>query len=90
VSATVSVKEGEWEMLKEWMWDFKDYYNGISVLPYDGHVYIQAPFEEIDEQKFNEMSSVLRNIDLSNVVEYDDSTNLIDQAACAGGSCEIL
>ena len=90
VSATVSVKEGEWEMLKEWMWDFKDYYNGISVLPYDGHVYIQAPFEEIDEQKFNEMSSVLRNIDLSNVVEYDDSTNLIDQAACAGGSCEIV
>jgi len=31
----------------------------------------------------------LHNIDLSKVVEMDDNTTLKEQAACAGGACEI-
>ena len=31
--------------------DNKNTYNGLSVLPYDGGSYIQAPFEEITEEK---------------------------------------
>ena len=29
------------------------------------------------------------NVDLSGVVEMEDVTNLQDQAACAGGACEV-
>ena len=35
VSATVSLKTEEWETAGEWMWDNRDHYNGLSVLPYD-------------------------------------------------------
>jgi ribonucleoside-triphosphate reductase len=90
VSATVSIQEGEWEQVGQWMWDNKDTFNGLSVLPYFGGTYKQAPFEDITEEQFNEMAQHLHSIDLSKVVEFSDETALMDQAACAGGACEIV
>tara|TARA_R110002167_G_scaffold63557_9_gene179535 strand:+ start:1443 stop:3299 length:1857 start_codon:yes stop_codon:yes gene_type:complete len=89
VSATVSLKEEDWELAGEWMWDNKNHYNGLSVLPYDGGTYTQAPFEDITEEKYNEMMAVLTEIDLSQVVETDDETDLKGEIACAGGACEV-
>jgi ribonucleoside-diphosphate reductase alpha chain len=90
VSATVSIQEGEWEQVGQWMWDNKDTFNGLSVLPYFGGTYTQAPFEDITEEQFNEMAQHLHNIDLSKIIEFSDNTALMDQAACAGGACEIV
>ena len=90
VSATVSINENEWEQVGKWMWDNKDTFNGLSVLPYFGGTYKQAPFEDITEEQFNEMAQHLHNIDLSKIVEFTDDTALMDQAACAGGACEIV
>ena len=90
VSATISVKQNEWEKVGEWMWNNKDTFNGLSVLPYDNGSYTQAPFEDITEDKFLEMEKFLNNIDLTKVIEMADETNLQDQAACAGGACEIV
>ena len=89
ISATVSIKADEWESVGEWMWENKQFYNGLSVLPYDGGTYIQAPFEDCTKEKYEEMMKSLNNIDLSKVIELVDNTNLQDQAACAGGACEI-
>ena len=89
VSATISVREHEWDAVGKWMWDNKDYYNGLSVLPYDGGTYIQAPFETCTEEKYNELMKSLHNIDLSKIVELDDNTDLSGELACAGGACEI-
>ena len=89
ISATVSIKQDEWESVGEWMWENKSFYNGLSVLPYDGGTYIQAPFEDCTKEKYEEMMKSLHNIDLSRVVEFVDNTNLQDQAACAGGACEV-
>jgi ribonucleoside-diphosphate reductase alpha chain len=89
VSATVSIKENEWGIVGEWMWNNKEHYNGLSVLPYSDHTYIQAPFEDCTQEKYEEMFKHLTNIDLSNVVEMDDATDLKGEAACAGGACEI-
>ena len=90
VSATVSIKEGEWKQVGEWMWENRETFNGLSVLPYFGGSYTQAPFEDITKEQFEEMVTHLHNIDLSKVVEFDDMTALMDQAACAGGACEIV
>jgi ribonucleoside-diphosphate reductase alpha chain len=79
----------EWEVVGEWMWENKEYYNGLSCLPFDGGSYSQAPFEDITEAQYNELVGQLTSIDLSLVTEEDDITNLVDQAACAGGACEI-
>ena len=90
ISATVSIKEDQWEEVGKWMWDNKKFYNGLSVLPYNGGTYIQAPFEDCTEEKYTEMMQSLNNIDLSKVLEHADNTNLMGEAACAGGACEIV
>ena len=90
VSATISLKDNEWEAAGEWMWLNRDYYNGLSVLPYNGGTYTQAPFEDISEAEFNKMSKVLSEVDLTKVVETDDNTDLSGELACAGGSCEVV
>jgi ribonucleoside-diphosphate reductase alpha chain len=89
VSATISLKADEWDRAGEWMWENRECYNGLSVLPYDGGTYTQAPFEDITKKKFEEMSKLLQDVDLEKVVELDDNTDLSGELACAGGSCEV-
>ena len=90
VSCTVSVREEEWEEVGKWMWQNREYYNGISVLPFFGGSYKQAPFEDIDKETFEGMFVKLKEVNLSNVVEVIDNTNLTGELACAGVSCEII
>lgn len=90
ISATVSIKPEEWFEVGEWMWENRDYYNGLSVLPYDNGSYIQAPFSDIAEEEYLELSKNLTNIDLTKVVELSDDTNVQGELACAGGMCEIV
>jgi ribonucleoside-diphosphate reductase alpha chain len=90
VSATVSINENEWEQVGNWMWENRETFNGLSVLPYFGGSYTQAPFEDITKEQFDEMAQHLHNIDLSQIIEFSDETNLSESVACAGGACEIV
>jgi ribonucleoside-triphosphate reductase len=89
VSATVTIKENEWEDVGEWMWDNRETYNGLSVLPHSEHSYKQAPFEDCDELTYNRMMKSLLSVELTNIVEMQDDTDLQGELACAGGACEI-
>ena len=89
VSATVSIRQGEWAEVGEWMWNNRDSYTGLSVLPYDGGTYKQAPFEDCTKETFDRLFESLKNVDLSQIFESDDDTNLQNELACAGGACEI-
>jgi len=89
VSATISLRDHEWDAAGEWMWDNKNHYNGLSVLPFNGGTYTQAPFEDITEEMYNRLLETLTTIDLSNIIETEDETDLKGELACAGGSCEI-
>ena len=89
VSATVTIKDDEWAEVGEWMWENRSCYNGLSVLPHSDHTYKQAPFEDCDEETYNEMLKSLLSVDLTNVIETQDNTDLQGELACAGGACEI-
>jgi ribonucleoside-diphosphate reductase alpha chain len=90
VSATVSIKEDEWEFVGDWMWKNRKFYNGLSVLPYNGGTYTQAPFEDCTQEDFERLLSALKDVDLTKVIELQDNTDLRGEAACAGGACEIV
>ena len=90
VSATISLREHEWDAAGEWMWENKSHYNGLSVLPYNGGTYTQAPFEDITEEEYNRLMQTLTAVNLSNIIETEDETDLKGELACAGGSCEIV
>lgn len=89
VSATVNVKPHEWNEVIDWMWENRNSYNGISLFPYDNGTYVQAPHEDITKEQYEELSRNITSIDLTEVLEYTDETNLTQQLACAGGLCEI-
>jgi len=89
VSATVSLQPEEWVDAGEWMWDNREYYNGLSVLPFDGGTYTQAPFEDVDEGAYINRLQHLTKVDLSKIIENEDNTDLSGELACAGGACEI-
>ena len=89
VSATVSLKDDEWELAGEWMWNNRKHYNGLSVLNYNGGTYKQAPFEDCTKEEYESLMKTLTDIDISNIIELDDNTDLSGELACAGGACEI-
>lgn len=90
VSATISVKEHEWDDVRELMWKHRKDYSGISLLPFDGANYKQAPFEDCTKEKYEELSNMVKEIDLKQVKEEQDNTNRIETVACSGGQCEII
>jgi ribonucleoside-diphosphate reductase alpha chain len=91
VSCTISVKDDEWLMLRDWMWANRDTFTGMAVLPYNGGTYVQAPFQDITKEKYEKMCAELADckIDLTEIVETIDNTDLKGEAACAGGACEV-
>ena len=90
VSATVTVKNHEWKMVGEWLWDNQNNYNGLSFLPEDLGSYPQTPFETTDEATYLELSKSLHSINVANVIEVSDNTNLQGEQACSGNNCEIV
>jgi ribonucleoside-triphosphate reductase (thioredoxin) len=92
VSATVSIKDSEWDSVGNWLWTNRDSYNGISVLPYDGGTYKQTPFEDCTKRDYEDFLNKIKDIkiDLDDVVEFEDNTDLKGEVACGGaGGCEI-
>lgn len=90
ISCTVNVKPEEWKGVQKWMWDKRDTYTGISLFPFDNGSYVQPPLEEITKKKYEELLPLLKAIDLTEVEEFEDNTNLVGELACSGGACEII
>lgn len=89
VSATISVKDGEWEQVGEWIWTNRTSFNGLSVLPYSGGTYKQTPFEDCSEETYNTLMKTLSDVDLTKVIEMVDNTDLAGELACGSQGCEV-
>ena len=90
VSATITIKPDEWPDVGDWMWENRQSYNGLSVLPYADHTYKQAPFEDCSPETYQVLLESLEEVDLTKVVEVEDNTDLTGELACSGGSCEVV
>jgi ribonucleoside-diphosphate reductase alpha chain len=90
VSVTVTIKPDEWEAVGEWMWQNKENFTALSVLPHSEHSYIQSPFEDCTKEEYEELVKSLHKIDLTKVIEIEDATDLAGEVACGGGGCEVL
>ena len=91
-SVTIYVGENEWIEVANWLYSNWDIIGGLSFLPRSDHVYQLAPYEEINEEKYNEMVKKLGDIDFSKIITYErqDETEVKKEMACAGGMCEIV
>ena len=95
VSNTLSVRDGEWDDIAEYIWENRADFTGISMLAASGDkLYQQAPHEEVstpqDETLWNELISKFQPVDFTQMKEAEDETNLQGEIACAGGACELV
>lgn len=90
-SATIYVREHEWEEVGQWVFDHFDEITGLSFLPHSDFKYALAPYEEIGKEEYDEMLYNFPNIDYSALSFYEanDSGEGAQTLACVGGACEI-
>ena len=92
-SITVYYTDDEFLEVAQWIWDNFDLCSGISLLPYSDHVYQQAPYEDIDAEKYKELLAAMPvSVDWSALEQFeqDDNTTGSQELACVGGACEIV
>lgn len=90
-SVTISVGDNEWIEVADWLYENWDMLGGLSFLPRDDHAYLLAPYEEITEERYNEMVKKLPQIDFSQIIFYEkeDQTEGSKELACVSGVCEV-
>ena len=88
-SVTIYVKEHEWLEVGAWTYKNFDEVSGVSFLPHTNHSYVQAPFQEVTEEQYNEMLAKTPEIDWSKFVEMDDQTVGAQTLSCVAGGCLI-
>jgi len=90
VSCTINYKPEEVEELKLRLWEDRLQYSAVSLLPFSDTIYMQAPFEDCDKNTFDKFNNIVKDIDLTKVMEMEDNTNRAEQLACSGGVCELV
>lgn len=90
-SATIYVREHEWDAVGQWVYDNFDNITGLSFLPYDAGKYELAPYEEITAEQYGKAMAAMPEVDFSllSYYEQEDRGQGSVELACVGGSCEI-
>lgn len=90
-SITVYIRDKEWPQVGAWVWDNFDSAGGLAFLPHTDHVYKQAPYEEINSDRYRETLADMPEVDWPQLSEYEreDTTAGHRELACAAGACEI-
>jgi ribonucleoside-triphosphate reductase (thioredoxin) len=94
VSNTVHVKEDEWGIVADYLWQHKESFTGVSLLADTADKkFLFAPFEavvtESDEAHYNHLVANYVQVDYTKIVEVEDGTSLTSEPACAGGVCAV-
>lgn len=89
-SCTITYREDEVIDLVAWVVKNKDKIGGLSFFPVSDSIYAQAPFQEITEERYNELVAAFPEIDYSMIYSYEleDMTTAAQELACFAGVCE--
>ncbi len=79
----------EWTMVGDWMWENRQKYNGLSVLPFDNGSYRQAPFTTCTKDHYERMLSLVEDLNIDDVKEEEDKVDFGDSIACGPQGCEL-
>ena len=95
VSCTVIVKDSEWEEVITYLYENRNFFSAVSLLPdFGDKIYKQAPLEKMESAEemaaFAELKENFKHVDFTKMVESDDETAPQQEAVCAGGQCEIV
>ncbi len=86
VSITITVKPEEAKDLATALSMYETRLKSVSFLPIDGGSYKQAPYEEISEETYKELSSKLKKVRLD---LHEEDTGKVIERFCDGDSCVL-
>lgn len=86
VSQTVTFKEHEKKDLKIALEMYEDRLKTVSFLPLTGHNYVQAPYETITKEQYEQMIKKIKPIDFSNINTHDVDS---EEKFCEGDKCTL-
>jgi len=92
-SVTITVKEHEWMQVGSWVYDHFDEVSGISFLPFSEHTYKQAPYQDINEDTYEELLTQMpKSVNWLMLQEFEkeDTTSGGRELACTADACEVV
>lgn len=91
-SATIYVRDNEWDEVGRWVFEHFDEVTGLSFLPYDGGMYKLAPYQEITQAEYEAALAEMPHVDFSLLTHYEreDRGQGSTELACSSGSCELI
>ena len=92
-SVTINVLADEWIAVGAYVYENFDEMSGVSFLPYSEHIYQQAPYQQCEQERYEEFLALMPDaIDWARLADYEqeDTTVGSQTFACSGGSCEIV
>ena len=92
-SVTISVKAEEWFEVGNFVYDHFNEMSGVSFLPSSDHIYQQAPYQDVSEDAYKDMLSLMpKSIDWALLKNYEteDGTKSSQTLACSGDTCELV
>lgn len=88
-SVTIYYSEDEFLGVGQWVWDNFDIVSGVSFMPRDNGSYMQAPYEELTKEEYEERIAKFPTIHWDLFKEDDDYTTASQSLACVAGACEL-
>jgi ribonucleoside-diphosphate reductase alpha chain len=90
-SITVYYSDDEFLEIGAWLYKHFDDISGISFLPRSEHTYKQAPYEEINEEMYEDMKAKMPELNWGLLGSYEqaDMTEGQQTLACTAGGCDI-
>lgn len=92
-SVTIHVQDDEWVQVAAWLWEHWDYLGGITCMPHAGGHYQLAPYEEINQETYQELVEKFpQDLDWTRLDRFEtrDNTTGAQELACVAGGCEII
>ena len=92
-SITCNVKADEWLEVGAFVYEHFDEMSGVSFLPYNEHIYQQAPYQECSKEDYTKaIADMPSKIDWTKLSSYEveDNTSGSQTMACSGDVCEVV
>jgi ribonucleoside-diphosphate reductase alpha chain len=91
-SITVYVRENEWMEVGAWVYKNFDDIGGVSFLPFNDHVYQQAPYQDCTAPEYYKAEQTFPELNWAEFDNYevDDATVNMHELACVSGACELV
>lgn len=89
-SNTITVRDNEWNVARDIVWECWDNFVGVSFLAHDGGTYQLPPYEAITKEQYEKLKDEMQDFDISILTELETGEETdIGNDGCENGICPV-